>query len=156
QESSSEVQLLKRLEKASIWFADHVLTVNLACKKIFASRSCAPEKIQVVMNAPDEGIFGFRRFCGSEDRDFTKPFVIMYHGSIVERHGLDLAVWAAQSVRKTIPVVELRIYGSATPFLESVIGSVRKNGLADVVHYFGGKSLHEIATAIEDCDIGII
>src|SRR5205823_2618353 len=51
---------------------------------------------------------------------------------------------------------ELRIYGSATPFLESVIGFVLNHGLADVVHYLGAKSLDEIAKAIEDCDVGII
>src|SRR4030095_14035402 len=90
QATSLGVQLLKRLEKASICFADQVLTVNLACKKIFASRSCAAEKIQVVMNAPDEEIFVFREFAASGSRDPAKPFVIMYHGSIVERHGLDL------------------------------------------------------------------
>jgi glycosyltransferase involved in cell wall biosynthesis len=156
QESSFGIQLLKYLEKASICFADQVLTVNLACKKIFAGRSCESEKIQVVMNAPDEGIFSFRDFRGSADRDPARPFVIMYHGSIVERHGLDLAVEAMQIVRKTIPDVELRIYGSATPFLESVVGFVRKKGLADVFRYLGSKSLDEIAKAIEDCDVGII
>ena len=34
--------------------------------------------------------------------------------------------------------------------------SVRKNGLSDAVRYFGPKSLEDIATAIQGCDIGVI
>jgi glycosyltransferase involved in cell wall biosynthesis len=57
---SPAVRGLKWLERRSIAFADVVLTVNLACKKIFASRSCPAAKIHVVMNSPDEEIFAFR------------------------------------------------------------------------------------------------
>ena len=38
---SPGVRLLKWLERRSIAFADTVLTVNLACKRILSSRSCA-------------------------------------------------------------------------------------------------------------------
>ncbi|HEV3410223.1 MAG TPA: glycosyltransferase, partial [Chthoniobacterales bacterium] len=58
-EDSANVRLLKRLEKWSIAFADLVLTVNLACKKIYSSRSCPPEKIQVILNSPDDVIFPY-------------------------------------------------------------------------------------------------
>src|SRR3989442_6316556 len=77
------VRTLKRLEKWSLQLADLVLTVNLACKKLFASRSCHPEKIQVVMNSPDEKLFGFLppRSHTSTHHPPSKPFVIAYHGS---------------------------------------------------------------------------
>ena len=58
--SARSVRLLERLEKWSIGLADRVLTVNLACKKLFASRSCRPEKIDVLMNSPDDEILPFR------------------------------------------------------------------------------------------------
>ena len=58
-EDSLSVGILKRLEKWSIRFADLVLTVNLACKKIYSSRSCQPDKIKVVINSPDDEIFRF-------------------------------------------------------------------------------------------------
>ena len=53
------------------------------------------------------------------------PFVIMYHGSLVERHGLDLAVTALGKIKQSIPQAELRIYGRSTPYLERVMDSVR-------------------------------
>jgi glycosyltransferase involved in cell wall biosynthesis len=153
--TSFAVRLLKRLERWSIAFADVVFTVNLACKKIFASRSCLADKIHVVMNSPDEEIFAFRSAV-SPPMERTTPFVMMYHGSILERNGLDVAVMALAIVRQRIPGAELRVYGESTPFLEVVMETVRKNGLEDSVRYFGGKGLEEIVAAIDGCDVGVI
>src|SRR5256712_5073074 len=152
------VRTLKRLEKWSLQLADLALTVNLACKKLFASRSCHPEKIQVVMNSPDEKLFGFLppRSHTSTHHPPSKPFVIAYHGSLVERNGLDLAVDALPRVRQSVPSVELRIYGLQTRFLERVMESVRAKGLDEVVHYLGPKRTEDLVTAIAACDLGII
>jgi len=155
-EKSLPVAILMRTEKLSIWFADQVLTVNLACKRIFSSRSCGADKIEVVMNCPDQEIFTFRAPEGSYERRPNKPFVLMYHGSIVERHGLDLAIKALEIVRQTVPEVELRVYGSPTPFLELVRESAEWKKLAGAVTYMGPKSLEEISAAVVECDIGII
>ena len=152
---SLAVRLLKRLERWSAAFADMVVTVNVACQEIFASRGCPREKIRVVMNSPDEEIFALRSPT-SAPRDRARPFVIMYHGTIVERNGLDLAVAALALVRRTVPGAELRIYGHATPFLESVMDQVRKSGLESAVRYLGGRSLEELVGAIDECDVGII
>src|SRR4030095_15086448 len=153
--TSLAVRLLERFELWSTAFADLVLTVNLACKKIFASRSCPPDKIQVVMNSPDEKIFGFRSPVPVLTNR-SKPCVIMYHGSIVERNGLDLAIAALAAVRRTVPGAQLRIYGDRTPFLDVVMDTVRRNGLQDAVQYFGGKRSEEIRVAIDECDVGVI
>ena len=55
---SFAVRVIRYIEKWSIARANLVITVNVACKRIFAKRSCRPEKIGIVMNAPDERIFG--------------------------------------------------------------------------------------------------
>jgi glycosyltransferase involved in cell wall biosynthesis len=151
------VRLLRRLEKASLAFADLALTVNAACQRLFVSRGCPVDKMHVVMNSPDEEIFRFQpaRPEGATTRP-GEPFVIMYHGSLVERNGLDLAVDALARVRATMPDARLRIYGSATPFLERVLESVRARGLATAVDYLGPRRLEDIARAIQDCDVGVI
>ncbi len=157
-EESKSVRLLKLLEKWSIAQTDLVITVNLACKKIFSSRSCAPEKIAVVMNAPDGSIFPFRavraRPVASPSQE--KPFVIMYHGSIVERNGLDIAIDAVEQVRNVVPSAELRVFGGSTPFLESMKDRVRERNLGESVRFLGQKSLEEIVKEIEECDLGVI
>jgi glycosyltransferase involved in cell wall biosynthesis len=158
QRDSSAVRILKTLEKWSLGYADAVLAVNEACRKIFSARSCPASKITVVMNSPDEGIFQFREPPKetSSARDTAKPFVIMYHGSIVERHGLDLAVSALRKIRDSVPNAELRIYGRSTTFLEQVMDSVRNSELQHAVRHLGPKKLEQIAEAIRECDVGII
>ncbi len=151
------VRLLKKFERWSINFADAVLTVNQACKQIFTARGCPPGKVHVVMNSPDEEIFKYRDTkLNSVERNRTKPFVVMYHGSLVERHGLDIGVSALRALQQTIPHAELRIYGQSTPFLERVLNSVRGSGLEMSVRYFGPKTLEQIVEAIDECDVGII
>jgi len=155
--SRLSVRLIQRLEKWSIARADMVVTVNLACKRIFAARSCRPEKIGVVMNAPDGEIFPFRgpRATPADEKP-AKPFVIMYHGSLVERNGLDLAVEALTQVRAAVPSAELRIYGRKTPFLSQVMDRAREKGLEDCVHYLGPRRLEDLVREIEGCDVGVV
>jgi len=155
---SMVVSLLKFLEKASMRFANSIVTVNEACRKIFSARSCPAEKVHVVMNAPDEKIFQPRELATLTPpaRSSATPFVIMYHGSLVERHGLDLAVDALASIKPSIPNAELHIYGSRNSYLEEVLASPTATSLGAAVKYIGSKSQQEIAAAINGCDVGII
>lgn len=157
-EKSFAVRVLKLLERWSLRFADSVLTVNEAFRKLFSARSCPTAKISVVMNAPDESIFLYRAATRETliERSASRPFVVMYHGSLVARHGLDLAVTAITKIRESIPQAELRIYGRSTPFLENVLKEAQSAGLGEVVRYFGPKKLEEIREAIGECDLGII
>jgi glycosyltransferase involved in cell wall biosynthesis len=150
------VRIIERLERWSIARANLVITVNFACKRIFANRGCRPEKIGIVMNSPDDKIFGAQPSRARPREASAKRFVIMYHGSIVERNGLDLAIDALARVRQVIPFVQLRIYGRSTPFLEKVMGEVRSKGLADCVTYLGPKSLEQLVKEIDACDLGIV
>ena len=159
-EKSLSVVALKRMEKWSIGFADLVLTVNLACKKIYSLRSCQPDKIKVVINSPDDEVFRFQsgdvRDANGEDGDASKPFVILYHGSLVHRNGFDLAVESLEKVREVIPSVRLSVCGKQTDFFEKVMESARQRGLDSIVDYLGVRNLKQIVEAIEDCDLGII
>jgi glycosyltransferase involved in cell wall biosynthesis len=80
----------------------------------------------------------------------------MYHGSLVERNGLELAIEAFEKVRSAIPSAELRIYGNRNAFLDRMMDRARAKGLADAVAYLGPKPQTEIVKAIEACDVGII
>jgi glycosyltransferase involved in cell wall biosynthesis len=155
---SFSVRCIRSMEKWSIARTNLVITVNQACKRIFAARSCQPEKIIVVMNTPDSRIFPFQ---AAQEKPATltdrgKPFVMMYHGTLVERNGLDLAVEALEMVREKMPAAELRVYGPSTPFLERVMERVHAKGMQDMVHYLGARRLEELPHEIEQCDVGII
>jgi glycosyltransferase involved in cell wall biosynthesis len=111
------------------------------------------------MNAPDERIFKeLAPMVNGKavERAQSGRFVIMYHGSLVERHGLDLGVKALEQIKPLAPQAELRIYGQSTPYLEQVMGSVKGKDIAGSVQYCGAANLEKIAEAIRDSDIGII
>lgn len=155
---SKSVRLLKWLEKWSMARADRILTPNTAFKRIFAARSCHEEKITVIMNSPDGSIFPFRPAClrSALKQNSHEPFIVMYHGTLVERNGVDVAVEAFLHLRAKLPRAQLHIYGKTTPFLESVMQSVRERGLHRSVLYYGEKPLEQIVEAIDGCDVGVI
>ena len=155
-EASLAVRVIRILEKWSMARANLVITVNVACKRIFAARSCRAGKIAVVMNSPDGEIFPYRAARSYPVRTSCQPFVIMYHGSLVERNGLELAVDALARLHETIPTAELRVYGRSTPYLELVMKKVNSLGLESNVSYRGAKKLEELVNEIEDCDVGVI
>jgi len=157
-ENSRSVQLLKAVEKFSIRRCDLAITVNIACKRIFSNRSCSAEKIAVVMNSPDDRIFPFRPASsdGLAARASQKPFVIMYHGSLVERNGLDLAIDALARVRETIPTAELRVFGAKTSFLDRMIEFAKGKNVQDIVHFLGPRRLEDLVNEIAKCDLGVI
>jgi glycosyltransferase involved in cell wall biosynthesis len=157
-DDSLSVRIIRWLEKWSIARAHSVLTVNDACKKLFASRSCSPDKVGVVMNSPDDQIIPLRspRSYASVSDVPAKRFVIMYHGSFVQRNGLDIAVDAFVQVVKSVPTAELRIFGRETPFLREVIDKARNLGLGCNVRFMGLRSLEELVSEIEECDLGLV
>ena len=151
------MRFLKQAEKWSIRFADLVLTPNVAFQKLFTSRSCPPEKIQIVMNSPNEDTFQFRNVSSEiPSRQPSDPFTILYHGSLVARHGLDLAIHAIEQVRKSIPNAAITICGENTPYFEEVMQSVNARGLQPMVSYLGLRNRRQIVEAIEQCNLGVI
>jgi glycosyltransferase involved in cell wall biosynthesis len=156
--NSLGVRVIRKLEKWSIARANLVITVNVACKRIFAARSCRPEKIGIVMNSPDDEVFSYRaaRSYPVSEAASGKPFVIMYHGSLVKRNGLEVAVDALARVRESVPRAELRVYGPKTTYLEGVLKSACNCGLQTAIRYLGPKRLEDLSSEIEQCDVGII
>ena len=155
---SLSVRALKMMEKKSIAFSDLVLTVNIACQNLYSARSCRRDKIQVVLNSPDDHIFRFRpaNLNGSDSGTIERPYTILYHGSLVARNGLDLAVEALASVRRSIPNVKLVVCGERTPFLDRVMEMARERQLENNIDYLGVQNLNGIVEAITACDLGII
>jgi len=148
------IRLLKVQEKFSIRFASLVITPNIAFRDLFISRGCPIWKIKIIMNSPQENIFTPDvDLLGSSDDD---KFVIMFHGTIQEHQGLDVALEAIARVRKRIPELRFEIYGDGDDFLKPCLKRVDDLKLGDIVKYHGHKSLEEIAAAIRHIDLGIV
>ena len=107
------VKGLRWLEKWSVRFSHLVITPNLAFKELFTSRSCPESKIHIVMNTPDPKMFGpgpsaDHPTCTAS----AEQCRLMYHGTIVDRNGLDTALEAVYLLRDQIPGLILHVYGS--------------------------------------------
>lgn len=149
------VQLLKGVEKVSIRFANVVLTPNIAFRNLFVARGCPPQKIHIVMNTPDPNIFKGVK-SGKNQTERNQDVVrLMYHGTVVERHGLQTAVEALPIIRKEGLDVILDVYGEGD-FVEKFLRLVDEKGLAESVFYHGHVLLDNIPHEIEKCDMGLI
>jgi glycosyltransferase involved in cell wall biosynthesis len=79
----------------------------------------------------------------------------MFHGTIVERHGLSTALEALAQLKDDGPDIRFDVYGDGD-YVEQFLALVDKLGLEDVVSYHGFVSLETIADAIETVDLGLI
>ncbi len=149
-------RMLRTLERWSIAFADRVLTPNIAFRDLFATRNAAPAKIEIVMNSPDTTVFDEAKALAAAKTAEKRPFRMMYHGLLVERHGLDLAIDALAKLQGRIPDVELELYGEKTPYVDRILRQIDDLKLQNIVHYHGHKSQKEIAEAICRIDLGLI
>jgi glycosyltransferase involved in cell wall biosynthesis len=151
------VKLLRCSEKVSIWFADLVLTPNIAFRDLFVSRSCPIGKIEIVMNSPLEEVFPLREPAEEVSSSRSRRFVLMYHGTLVERHGLHTAIEAVTQLQERIPGLRFHIYGEETSYLrQQVFPLVARLGLGDRVQYFGEQPQEVIAQAVADCNLGVV
>jgi glycosyltransferase involved in cell wall biosynthesis len=153
------VRLLEWSERISIRFADLVLTPNIAFRDLFVGRGCPPSKIEIVMNSPLEEVFPLKEPSEEVPSKRRTPdgFVVMFHGTLVERHGLHTAIEAIAQLRECIPGLQFHIYGEETAYLrEQVLPLVAKLGLQEHVQYFGEQPQDVIAEAVSDCDLGVV
>jgi glycosyltransferase involved in cell wall biosynthesis len=80
----------------------------------------------------------------------------MYHGLLVERHGLDLAIDALSRLNGMAAGIELEIYGDRTQYIDQILRQVDGSQVKEKVHFHGYKTQAEIAEAIIRIDLGLI
>jgi glycosyltransferase involved in cell wall biosynthesis len=142
-------------EKISIWFADHIITTNIAFRELFISRGCKENKISIVMNSPQTSIFNDVKIATTEKNKTPQKFRIMYNGTIIKRHGLDILVDAVYLLKDKITNIELNIYGDGE-FLTEVMTKVKSLKISDFIKYRGSFLVDIIAEEIPKMDIGVI
>src|SRR5206468_3446250 len=111
-EKSWMVRLMKQLEKRSIDFADHVITINEPIQDLLVKRGLEPSKSTIVMNAADEARFAAETRASTVASPKSDRFVMMYHGTLTRTYGVDIAVEAFGMAHKEMPGAELWILGS--------------------------------------------
>jgi len=148
--NSLAFKLLVAVERMSASFADHMIVANHLWLKQLYGRSVGSEKCTVILNFPDTDIFHSR----GRNRNDCK-FIMVYPGSLNYHQGVDIAVRAFALIADKYPQAEFHIYGGGknAGFLGSLIAELR---MQERVFLKGGRTLHEISSIIENCDLGVV
>jgi glycosyltransferase involved in cell wall biosynthesis len=148
------VRLLGLAERASIAFADSVLTCTEQMRGRFIERGASAAKIDVVLLSSDEAVF---------DPDHAVPaprepgtFLLTFHGTLEESFGPDTVIRAVALLKDEIPGLRLKLFGNGT-FRQSLQTLITELGVADRVWLADGfVPLPELVSAIASADAGVV
>lgn len=145
-------KLLCMEEKFSARMSNRVICVNHVQMEITVSRGIPSKKIHIFMNVPDHKRFVIQN--KQKTRKTHNKFKLVYHGTISERLGVDLAIETAIALKKQIPGVELHLWGRGET-LNSLRSLKAISGSNEVVIH-GPIPIEQIPEAISDMDLGVI
>jgi glycosyltransferase involved in cell wall biosynthesis len=147
-------RILQAMERLSVAFVDHTITPNSAFKEAFVRRGHAAEKIDIVLNAPDTRVF---KSEAARDYSFGKPFVVLFSGSILHRHGLDIGIRAFALLHKALPDVHLVIIGEGeTGYTEECQQLIQKLQISDRVTWRGRVTINQMPGVYRDSSVVMI
>lgn len=148
------VRVIARLEQASIRFADYAITCTEQMRQAFVMRGADEARIGVVHNGSDEVAFNPERYPWT-GRDRNR-FVLISHGSIDERYGLDTIIRAVGLLKGEIPGLRLDIYGDG-PDREDLRSLTERLNVEREVYFSPGiVPLEELIRAIAVADVGVV
>jgi glycosyltransferase involved in cell wall biosynthesis len=146
--------LIRLQEHLACKFADRVITVSEQWRQSLIERGVPADKCSVVMNVADDAIFFPKSNARSRSLQSDR-FKLIYHGSIHERYGLDLAVMAVAKLRSQIPNIHLTLigHGEFLPHLEHMVEELELGEFVSIEKPILAEELPEI---IRSCDLGIV
>ena len=149
-EGAFGTRFLKRVERASARFSNHVIISNHLWLKPFVSRSAPEQKCSVFINHVNQSFFYRRPHAGNGDKR-----IILFPGGLQWHQGLDIAIRAMPAVLRKIPDAEFHIYGDGNK-KEELMALTRDLGLTDKVRFFDPRPVAEIAVVMSQADLGVV
>jgi glycosyltransferase involved in cell wall biosynthesis len=104
------VRLIRAEEKLSAALADGHVFVTDEARDLLRRRGVTAKRTQVVMNTPDERVFGERR--EPVEQPDGGELRVVYHGGLADRFGVEMLVGAVALLRQNGEPVALDVYGS--------------------------------------------
>ena len=144
------VKLLIMIEQWSIKYANRVITVNEKIRKRFIERGANGRKIDVIRNVPEEDVYENVNF-----RRVQKEFILITHGTIVERYGHEVIIRALPILRNTINSLKLYIVGDGE-YKQKIVDLCNQLGCSDSVIFTGLVPLEQVYRYIQGSDVGLV
>lgn len=144
-------------ERVSFGFADHIITVGWPNEELLRRHGVPEEKFTSVRNSADPQLFPAARRCPppAESTDETHPFILMYHGTVAERTGVDTAIRALALARRAVPRLRLDIKarGECLPDLKQLAADL---DVSEHVVFSDVCPVDEVVDFVLHGDVGII
>jgi glycosyltransferase involved in cell wall biosynthesis len=151
------VRLALAMERASMRFADHVVTINEPVQQLLEKRGLPPGRCTVVVNSVDEDLFrGASNRMPTPDPSAGKAtFVMMYHGTLTRIYGLDIAMEAFGKANADMPGAEFWIVGEG-PETSALQAQARRLEIDTRVRFIGSLLPQEVPAWLRRCNVGVL
>ncbi len=148
-------RMLLAHERSACRYAHKVTVCTQHQRQVMAARGIPAEKMLIVMNTPDDKIFGPPPPLPRPPAAADKPFTLVYHGSALERYGLGVLIQALPLLLADIPGLRVQCYGDGD-FLPAAQALAQRLELTDIIHFNRLVPLETIPALIGAADLGIV
>lgn len=148
---STIIKIAKFVEKMSVNLADHVIVANQLYQSRL-TRSIEGKKIIPIINSADERIF--KQPLARKVKS-NGSFKLIYHGTLAERYGVDLALKAVYKLQNLIPEISLVIYGEGPQqaYLKQLAQNLK---IHKRVFFKGCVDISKIPALLVEADLGLV
>lgn len=144
-------RVLRVIERWATRYANHVITVNRIHEAIVSARCPVAGKVSVILNVPKEELI--RR--ATPPRTEARGFVLVYHGTIAERYGVQTAVEALAKIGDQRQDIRLIVLGEGD-YLDELKRLTFDLGVADRVDFMGWLSFEKMVEILCTADVGLV
>jgi glycosyltransferase involved in cell wall biosynthesis len=153
-------RILMTMERVCAAFADRVLAVHHLHRMRLEQAGVPCAKISEVMNLPEASFFEAPPVCASGDGADNEAkehdgFVLVCHGTVTRRLGIDVAIKAVSLLGSRIPELRLRMIG-AGDFLENAKTLAASLGVANRISFEGLVPIEELPRVLQGAAIGLV
>jgi len=148
------IKLFALVEKLSANYADHVIVCHELCYQKLVGKRKVKTPITVILNVPDEGVFGLSARNANRTHPNDGSFTIIHHGTITENYGIQAIIEAVSLLRNQIPI-RFKIFGKGEyrRTLEDLAKTLR---VKKEVNFMGYVSQEKLLEEIEKADAGVL
>jgi len=152
-----KIRLLRWVEIASARLAHRVLTAEHPKAQLLATHGIPAEKIEVLLNLPDDEIFPPQFVLRSTTgNDLAEEFRLIYHGTVTHRLGLDQVVAALPLLAESIPRLRFQILGEGDQ-LPELHRQVSQLGLTETVWFSNRfRPIEHLIPSIQEAHLAVL
>jgi glycosyltransferase involved in cell wall biosynthesis len=145
------IRILSGIERMAIGFADFAFAATGAFRMRLLERGRPADRVGVLLNCPDARLFHPRAATNGSGEGLR----LLFHGTVTERSGIDLAIRAAERARSRGMNLRFLIVGDGD-FLPQIRDAANEGDRSGWIEVRGAVALEKIPEMIAAADLGII